>query len=189
MSILQTMTDRYAEIDAVIEFIHQHMDEPLSLSRLARYAAYSPYHFTRLFKDRTGLSPLYYVSSLRLQKAKDLLLRTNLSVRDIAVEIGQQSLGTFTTSFTGSTDEQVLAWARRDQRILLTFDKDFGEMVFDQGSRASIGILLFRLPLKSPGVLIGWVVTALNSRLDWEGHFTVIQPGRIRMRRLPARTE
>lgn len=94
------MTDRYAEIDGVIEFIHQHMDEPLSLSRLARYAAYSPYHFTRLFKERLGLSPLYYVSSLRLQRAKDLLLRTDLSVRDIALEIGQQSLGTFTTRFT-----------------------------------------------------------------------------------------
>jgi AraC family transcriptional regulator len=47
-----------------------------------------------------GISPLYYVSSLRLQKAKDMLLRTNLTVRNIGLEIGQQSLGTFTTRFT-----------------------------------------------------------------------------------------
>jgi AraC family transcriptional regulator len=67
---------------------------------LARYAGYSPFHFTRIFKKRTGLTPLYYVSSIRLQKAKDLLLRTHLSVRDIALEIGHQSLGTFTTRFT-----------------------------------------------------------------------------------------
>jgi len=40
------------------------------------------------------------VSSLRLQKAKDLLLRTDLTVRDIGLEIGQQSLGTFTTRFS-----------------------------------------------------------------------------------------
>lgn len=94
------MTDRYSEIDGVIAYIHQHIDEPLTLSRLAGYAAYSPYHFTRVFKERIGLSPLYYVSALRLQKAKDLLLRTNLSVRDIGLEIGQQSLGTFTSRFT-----------------------------------------------------------------------------------------
>lgn len=94
------MTDRYSEIDAVIEYIHEHIYEPLPLSRLAGYAGYSPYHFTRIFKERIGLSPLYYVSSYRLQKAKDLLLRTNLSVRDIGLEIGQQSLGTFTTRFT-----------------------------------------------------------------------------------------
>lgn len=94
------MTDRYAEIDGVISYIQQHIYDPLPLSQLARYAGYSPYHFTRIFKERIGLSPLYYVSSLRLQKAKDLLLHTNLSIRDIGLEIGQQSLGTFTTRFT-----------------------------------------------------------------------------------------
>ncbi len=94
------MTDRYSEIDEVIAYIHQHIYEPLSLSRLAGHIAYSPYHFTRIFKNRMGLSPLYYVSSLRLQKAKNLLLSTDLTVRDIGMEIGQQSLGTFTTRFT-----------------------------------------------------------------------------------------
>lgn len=92
--------EKYSEIDEVIAYIHQNIDEPLPLARLARYAAYSPYHFSRLFKERMGLSPLYYVSSLRLQKAKELLLDTNLSIRDIGLEIGQQSLGTFTTRFT-----------------------------------------------------------------------------------------
>jgi AraC family transcriptional regulator len=47
-----------------------------------------------------GISPVYYISALRLQKAKDLLLNTNLCVRDIGLEIGQKSLGTFTTRFT-----------------------------------------------------------------------------------------
>lgn len=94
------MAVQNSEIDEVIAFIHQHIDEPLSLTRLAKYAAYSPYHFSRIFKERIGLPPQYYVSSLRLQRAKDLLLRTNLSVRDIGLMIGQQSLGTFTTRFT-----------------------------------------------------------------------------------------
>lgn len=92
--------EAYPEIDEVIAFINQNIYDPLPLSRLAEHVAYSPYHFSRIFKERIGLSPLYYVSALRLQKAKDLLLRTNLSVRDIGLEIGQQSLGTFTTRFT-----------------------------------------------------------------------------------------
>jgi len=93
-------TDRYSEIDEVIAYIHKHIDEPLELSRLADIALYSPFHFTRIFKEKIGLPPLYYVSALRLQKAKDLLLQTNLTIRDIGLEIGQQSLGTFTTRFT-----------------------------------------------------------------------------------------
>ncbi|WP_055106378.1 helix-turn-helix domain-containing protein [Paenibacillus ihumii] len=93
-------TDHYSEIDEVIAYIHKHIDEPLELSRLANIALYSPFHFTRIFKEKIGLPPLYYVSALRLQKAKDLLLQTNLTIRDIGLEIGQQSLGTFTTRFT-----------------------------------------------------------------------------------------
>lgn len=92
--------EKHSEIYEVIAYIHEHIDEPLPLDRLARYAAYSPYHFIRLFKETIGLSPQYYISSLRLQKAKDLLLKTNLTIRDIALEVGQQSLGTFTNRFT-----------------------------------------------------------------------------------------
>ncbi|MGO4545705.1 helix-turn-helix domain-containing protein [Paenibacillus sp. 2TAB23] len=94
------VTDRYAEIDGVIAYIHDNIYEPLPLSKLSGYAGYSNFHFTRIFKERTGLSPLYYASSLRLQKAKDLLLQTRLSIRDVGLEIGQQSLGTFTSRFT-----------------------------------------------------------------------------------------
>ncbi|CAH1203571.1 HTH-type transcriptional activator RhaR [Paenibacillus plantiphilus] len=94
------MSVRYSEIDAIIAYINQNLYDPLPLSRLADHVSYSQFHFTRIFKERIGLSPLYYVSALRLQKAKDLLLQTNLSVRDIGLEIGQQSLGTFTTRFT-----------------------------------------------------------------------------------------
>lgn len=94
------MNVRYAEIDEAIAYIHQNLDEPLPLSRLARHVAFSSYHFARIFKERIGLPPLYYVSSLRLERAKDLLLNSNLSVRQIGLEIGQQSLGTFTTRFT-----------------------------------------------------------------------------------------
>jgi AraC family transcriptional regulator len=94
------LNDRYSEIDELLVYIHQHIYEPLPLNRLASLASYSPFHFARIFKERIGLPPLYYISSLRLQKAKDLLMHTNLSVRDIALEIGQQSLGTFTTRFT-----------------------------------------------------------------------------------------
>lgn len=88
------------EMDQVIGYIHRHLFDPMPLERLASHISYSPSHFTRLFKEKTGLSPLYYISSLRLSRAKHLLLTTDYSIRDISLEIGQQSLGTFTTRFT-----------------------------------------------------------------------------------------
>lgn len=94
------MAKRNIEIDEAIKFIHQNLHEPINLKQLARYVSYSPYHFSRMFKEEIGLPPLYYLSALRLQKAKELLLKTNFSIRDISLEVGQQSLGTFTSRFT-----------------------------------------------------------------------------------------
>ncbi len=88
------------ELEAIISYIQHHLDESLSLSQLSSYAGYSPYHFTRIFKETMGISPFYYISSLRMQKAKMLLLHTKFHIRDIGLETGQQSLGTFTTQFT-----------------------------------------------------------------------------------------
>ncbi|MFG6117647.1 helix-turn-helix domain-containing protein [Thalassobacillus sp. B23F22_16] len=94
------MKNKYPEIDQVIEYIDTHLYDSLSLSDLADQAGYSRYHFNRIFKQRIGVPPLYYLSALRLQKAKDLLIKTDFPVREIGMEIGQQSLGTFTTRFT-----------------------------------------------------------------------------------------
>ncbi|GGP13017.1 helix-turn-helix transcriptional regulator [Oceanobacillus neutriphilus] len=85
-----------------ILFIQQNLDKDLSLSVLANEAAYSPYHFSRMFKRQVGVSPMYFISSLRLQLAKKLLLDTAFPIREIGLEVGQQSLGTFTTRFTNS---------------------------------------------------------------------------------------
>jgi AraC-like DNA-binding protein len=94
-------TNQYnKEIEGAVSYIQYHLDQPLSLPQIAKYAGYSPYHFTRVFKEKMGVSPFYYISSLRMNRAKELLLHTNFSVRDVSLEIGQQSLGTFTTQFT-----------------------------------------------------------------------------------------
>jgi predicted nuclease of predicted toxin-antitoxin system len=51
------------------------------------------------------------------------------------------------TAAPESGDEDVLAWATREDRVLLTFDKDFGELAWRIGLPASSGVILFRLPM------------------------------------------
>lgn len=85
----------------------------------------------------------------------------------------------------GSSDSAVLAYAKNENRILLTFDKDFGELVFRAGLSAFSGILLFRIPPHSPQHVAETVVAVLESRDDWAGHFSVVEETRIRMRKLP----
>jgi predicted nuclease of predicted toxin-antitoxin system len=84
----------------------------------------------------------------------------------------------------GSTDEQVLAQSRSDGRVLLTFDKDFGELVLKRGLAASQGVILFRFPSGRPAEVAARIVTVVSARGDWAGHFSVAEEKRVRMRRL-----
>lgn len=87
----------------------------------------------------------------------------------------------------GAADDGVLALAGSGQRILLTFDKDFGELAFRRGLPAISGVVLVRIESPSPSQLAERVAAALESRKDWTGRFSVIEPDRVRMRQLPTR--
>ena len=89
------------------------------------------------------------------------------------------------TDAPGSKDRDILKRAVSEQRILLTFDKDFGDLAFQHGLPATCGIVLFRLQASSSTALATLVATALESRTDWAGQFSVVKAGRIRMRPLP----
>jgi predicted nuclease of predicted toxin-antitoxin system len=69
----------------------------------------------------------------------------------------------------GSKDDDILAWAVREGRVLLTFDKDFGELAWRVGLPASSGVVLFRLPMP-PAAGAGAVLTAkIEERNDGQG--------------------
>jgi hypothetical protein len=84
----------------------------------------------------------------------------------------------------GSTDPEVLRWAAREERVLLTFDKDFGELATRSALPPQCGVVLLRLPMPKPSGAGKHVAALISARRDWQGHFSVIEPGRIRMRPL-----
>jgi len=79
----------------------------------------------------------------------------------------------------------VVALAKQEARVLLTLDKDFGELVFRHGRAASPGVNLLRPRLRSPEVFSAFVVTVLSQPVDWSGHFTVAREGSLRVVPLP----
>lgn len=86
----------------------------------------------------------------------------------------------------GSIDTQVLQRAQDEERVLITFDKDFGELAFRYGLPASCGIILFRISTISSEYIARLAVAALDQRQDWAGHFSVIDDTQIRMTPLPS---
>ncbi len=85
----------------------------------------------------------------------------------------------------GLGDKAVLDWAVREERIILTFDKDFGSLAFQHHLPASCGVILLRFSPQNPETLTRTVLRALASREEWRGYFAVIDERRIRLRPLP----
>jgi hypothetical protein len=84
----------------------------------------------------------------------------------------------------GMTDPDVLAWAAREGRILLTFDKDFGELARGSALPPACGVVLLRTPMPKPGDAGQRLADLITARDDWVGCFSVIEYGRVRMRPL-----
>ena len=87
----------------------------------------------------------------------------------------------------GIADPLLLAEALLQGRVLLTFDKDFGDMVFQQGKGATCGVILIRvLGTKSQTELVRTVLPVLEEHeSSWSNHFSVIERHRARVRSLP----
>lgn len=89
------------------------------------------------------------------------------------------------TDTPGASDDEILRRAQEEKRLVLTFDKDFGELAFHWGFPATCGIILFRFKLISPELARDRVIATLAERNDWSGHLFVVEEFRIRSRPLP----
>jgi len=87
------------------QFIAEHQGDDLSLAEVARAVNTSTFYFCKLFKKATGLNFTEYLSRVRIEKAKNLLLNPNLRISEIAYAIGFQSLTHFNRVFKKITGE------------------------------------------------------------------------------------
>lgn len=87
---------------------------PLDVPALARAAFMSPGHFSRSFKAAYGETPYNYLMTRRIERAKALLRRGDLSVTEVCVEVGCTSLGSFSSRFTELVGESPSSYRARD---------------------------------------------------------------------------
>ena len=87
---------------------------PLDVAALARVALMSPGHFSRSFRAAFGETPYSYLMTRRIERAKALLRRGDLSVTEVCFEVGCTSLGSFSSRFTELVGESPSAYRARD---------------------------------------------------------------------------
>src|SRR5438270_2182471 len=92
--------------------------KPLDVAAMARAALMSPAHFSRQFRAAYGETPYSYLMTRRIERAKALLRRGDLSVTDVCMAVGCTSLGSFSARFTELVGETPTAYRARDHSAL-----------------------------------------------------------------------
>ncbi|TXH33410.1 MAG: AraC family transcriptional regulator [Rhodospirillaceae bacterium] len=99
----------------VLEYVETHLSEKMDLAVLAGVAGFSVFHFAREFKQTAGVTPHFYLLQKRVQRAKEMLARTNLSLSEIALAAGfadQSHLARHFRRMVGSTPRE-FRWSHR----------------------------------------------------------------------------
>jgi AraC-like DNA-binding protein len=91
---------------------------PLDVAALARAALMSTAHFSRRFSAAYGETPYAYLMTRRIERAKALLRRGDLSVTEVCLDVGCTSLGSFSARFTELVGETPTAYRARDHSVL-----------------------------------------------------------------------
>src|SRR5882762_3928537 len=91
--------DTYERLVRARRFIDECYHLPLDLEQISGEACLSRYHFLRLFRRAFNKTPHQYLTQRRIERAKELLSSSGLTVTDVCFEVGFESLGSFSTLF------------------------------------------------------------------------------------------
>lgn len=105
--------DVYIRLKRAKEFMDDCLSGPVDLDKISDIAAFSRFHFLRLFKDIYGITPHQYLTERRIIRAKELLIAKDTSVTDVCFEVGFQSVGSFSSLFQKTTGFSPLSYRTR----------------------------------------------------------------------------
>jgi AraC-like DNA-binding protein len=110
--------ENLAHLRRARDLIDREYSTPLDVAALARAALMSTAHFSRQFRAAYGETPYAYLMTRRIERAKALLRRGDMSVTEVCIAVGCTSLGSFSARFTEMVGETPTAYRARDHRAL-----------------------------------------------------------------------
>src|SRR6266496_6801260 len=110
--------DELVHVRRARDLIDREYSRPLDVPAMARTALMSPAHFSRQFRAVYGETPYSYLMTRRIERAKALLRRGDLSVTDVCMAVGATSLGSFSARFTELVGESPSAYRARNHAHL-----------------------------------------------------------------------
>ncbi len=99
ISLYEQVTERETLTQNIIKYLNDNIGKQVCLSDISKQFSYSLSSIKRIFKEETGSSVITYLNNIRMEKAKEMLLRSKMSVESIALALGFSNSYYFSTSF------------------------------------------------------------------------------------------
>jgi AraC family transcriptional regulator len=96
----------------VLQYIEENLDAPIAPATLAEISGLSRFHFARLFKSSTGLSPMAYLDRTRIKRAQDLIREGDMPLAEVALSVGYADQSHFTRRFNRQVGTTPAAFGR-----------------------------------------------------------------------------
>ena len=103
----------------VIHYMESNLNKNITLNDLAKIGGFSPSYFCKVFRDKFSVTPKHFINSLRLKKAKELLMFTEMNISQIAVLVGFQSIHYFSRYFKEKENMSPLEYKEKMQKNVL----------------------------------------------------------------------
>jgi AraC-like DNA-binding protein len=97
--VIEPSAEEPAAVAGARQFVESHVDEPITLAQVAAHVRVSRFHFCKLFKRATGMTLTEYVTRVRLEKAKVMLVNPAVRISDIVFAVGFGSISRFNSVF------------------------------------------------------------------------------------------
>lgn len=111
--IIESRPQEPAAVTKARRYVREHLGDRLTLEDVARHAGLSPHHFCKVFRKAAGVNLIDYINRSRIEVARQMLLKDDARVSEVAFEVGYQSLSQFNRSFRTVTGESPTEYRRR----------------------------------------------------------------------------
>lgn len=109
---METPADTQNVISILRRYIREHISEELGRNELAALVYLNPDYLSHIFRERTGVSLIDYITTERMKKARELLVSTDLSIRDVALAVGYSNISYFSRQFKRSQGKTPLEFRK-----------------------------------------------------------------------------
>ncbi|MFD0676599.1 MULTISPECIES: AraC family transcriptional regulator [unclassified Paenibacillus] len=128
-------------VERTVEYMHQHYTKNLPLEELSGLAGFSPSYYSRLFKKLKGLSPNAYMTKLRMNRAKELLVYSQNSYYEIAQYLGYKEESYFSRMFKKETGYSPTEYVKMSRTIVVTMRHSFNGDFLALGIRPHAAVM------------------------------------------------